>query len=205
MRKPAALVLLALAAVAAAAQTPAEADAPPGLSVVKHSWSKERVGWEQDPFGGPVNYFDQVRMRARNEQRIENARRAGDASAEARARTDARADEALIERTRRDGPPRYAFLYKVSLMNSGAKAIKEVDWDYVFFDSATGEEVGRHQFTSEGKVEPGKRKEFSFLIPRPPSKTVSLYALNDKERHGLAERVLLVRVRYADGTVWQHP
>jgi hypothetical protein len=205
-------VLFALAALAAAfaaaaraktQQPPAASQTEaPGVAVVKFSWDKERVNWEGDPFGGPVENFDEMRARARNEKRLDDAKRGGSPEAD-RIRREARADSALLEIARRKGPPRYGFRYKLSVRNDGAKAVKELDWDYVFTDAATGEEVGRHKFTSEGRVPVGKGKEFSFFIPNPPTMRVSAYALDKNERAGLQEQVVLVRVLYEDGAVWQ--
>ena len=209
-RKLSALVafaaLVAAFAVAAVAQTrqPAaasQADAS-GVALVKFGWDKERVNWERDPFGGPGENFDEMRARARNEKRLDDAKRGGSPEAD-RIRREARADSALLELARRKGPPRYGFRYKLSVRNDGAKAVKEFDWDYVFTDSATGDELGRHKFTSEGRVPVGKSKEFSFFIPNPPTLRVSAYALDKNERAGLQEQVVLVRVLYEDGTVWQ--
>lgn len=206
-RKLTALVAFAALAAAAAAAaraqpTPASQADASGVAVVKFSWDKERVNWERDPFGGPVENFEEMRVRARNEKRIDDAKRGG-ASDVDRIRREARADSALLEIARRKGPPRYGFRYKLSVRNDGAKAVKELDWDYVFADSATGEELGRHKFTSEGRVPAGKSKEFSFFIPNPPTLRVSAYALDKNERAGLQEQVVLVRVLYEDGTAWQ--
>jgi hypothetical protein len=197
------LLLSAPLAHAAHAQT-AAAEAEPGVEVVKHGWSKERINWERDPFAGPIESFDDARMRMRNEKRIEDAKR-GSAPETDRLKTEARADDALIAVRHRGKPARYVFSYKASLRNNGAKAVKEVDWDYVFFDAATSQEVGRHKFTSEGKLDPGKKRDFGFLISAPPSQTVSVYSLNEKESRGVTGRVVLVRVLYADGSVWQRP
>lgn len=199
----AALAALTAAAVCAQTQQPAasQMDAS-GVAVVKFGWDKERVNWERDPFGGPVENFEEMRVRARNEKRIDDAKRGGGQDVD-RIRREARADSALLEIARRKGPPRYGFRYKLSVRNEGVKAVKELDWDYVFTDAVTNEELGRHKFTSEGRVAPGKGKDFSFFIPNPPSLRVSAYALDKNERAGLQEKVVLVRVLYEDGTVWQ--
>jgi hypothetical protein len=203
-RKLYALLSLALfSAAVCARQQPAQPGAP-GLSVVKFSWDKERVNWERDPFGGPVENFEEMRVRARNEKRIDDAKRGGNADID-RIRREARADSALLEIARRKGPPRYGFRYKLSVRNEGPKAVREVDWDYVFTDASTHEELGRLKFTSDERVSPGKSKEFSFFVPRPPTLRVSAYALDKTERAGLDEQVVLVRVLYDDGTVWQRP
>src|SRR3954469_21285844 len=155
--KAKALLLLALAAATFTAVNARQQQAPtrdaPGVAVVKFSWDKERVNWERDPFGGPVENFEEMRVRARNEKRIDDAKRGGGQDVD-RIRREARADSALLEIARQKGPPRYGFRYKLSVRNDGAKAVKEFDWDYVFTDAATGDEVGRHKFTSEGRVSP---------------------------------------------------
>lgn len=200
-----AVLLLAAAPFAAHAQATAPTQDPPDLVVVKHSWSKERLNWEGDPFGGPNENFDQLRVRMRNEKRIMDAKSnpGGNQVELNKVEREARADSANIERIRAQGPARYGFLYKTSLRNTGAKAVREVDWDYVFTDAATGEEVGRRQFTSVAKIAPGKSRELSFTVPMPPTRKISAQALDRKEREGLHERVVLVRVLYEDGTVWE--
>jgi hypothetical protein len=107
-----------------------------------------------------------------------------------------------VSKTRPSGPPSYAFQYKLTLRNNGAKAIREIDWDYVFLDAATGQELSRREFTSVEKIAPGKRKELYFVIPSPPTHRISAHALDKRERDGLGEQVVLLRVLYADGTVW---
>lgn len=195
------LLLASLPAFVCARQSaPLQSDAH-GLAVVRFSWDKERVNWERDPFGGPVENFEEMRVRARDEKRIDDAKR-GAAQDVDRIRREARADSALLEIARQKGPPRYGFRYKLSVRNEGPKAVREVDWDYVFTDAATREELGRLKFTSDERVPPGKSREFSFFVPRPPTLRISAYALDKKERAGLGEQVVLVRVLYEDGTVW---
>lgn len=199
------LPLLLLLSAPLARDVRAQADGvAPGVEVVKQSWSKERINWERDPFAGVLESFDDARMRMRNEKRIEDAKR-GSAPETDRLKTEARADDALIAARHRGKPARYVFSYKAALRNNSPRAVREIDWDYVFFDAATGAEVGRHQFTSEGKLAPGKQREFSFIITAPPSKTISVYSLNDKERRGVTDRVVVVRVLYEDGTEWRRP
>ena len=208
MKALATLLLLACACLPAAAQSAdnnAAADGPPGLVVTKFAWSKERLNWEADPFGGPIENFDQMRRRASNEKRIADAKSGGNQVEVNRAERDARADAANFERMRARQPARYVFLYRASVRNAGASAVREIDWDYVFTDAATGEVLERHQFTSVAKIAPGKTRELSFTIPTPPVRRISAQALDRKEREGLAERVVLMRVLYEDGTVWERP
>ena len=204
MKILAALLLFISLTVTARGQTsPANAQDPPDVSVVKFSWSKERINWERDPFGGTVESFDDMRVRTRNEKRVEDAKRGGNGIEENRIRREANADAANIALRHQQKPSRYVFMYKTSVRNDGAKAIKSIDWDYIFFDAFTQEETGRRQFTSEEKIGAGKSKELVFTIASPPTQTVSANTLDDKERKNLGERVVIVRIEYADGTVWQ--
>lgn len=179
------------------------AAATPDLVVLKHTWSKERINWEGDPFGGTVENFDDLRRRMADQRRMERARANGNTAEAAKVEREMRSEQVI--KSRAPAPPRYAFLYKISVRNEGPKVVKEIDWDYVFTDSVTGEVVGRREFTGVEKIAPGKSKELSFMTPAAPAQRISVYALDKRERAGLNGQVVLVRVLYEDGTVWQRP
>lgn len=176
---------------------------PPDLVVLKYSWAKERLNWESDPFAGAVENMGDVRRRIGDQRRAERARATGNTAEAARIDQEQRSEQVI--RSRPPAPPRYAFHYKISVRNTGQKAIKEIDWDYVFTDAATGEVLGRREFTGVEKIAPGKEKELNFLTASPPAQRISLQSLNRKERDGLAEQVVVVRILYEDGAVWRRP
>ena len=140
------LCLAALFCWAAAAR--AQAPEPGGLAVEKYSWAKERVGWESDPFAGPVENFDDTRRRRVDERRVERARGAGNIGEANKVEREMRAEQVI--KARPTAPPRYTFHYKIAVRNTGAKAVKEVDWDYVFLDAATGNKLW--EFTTGGPI-----------------------------------------------------
>jgi hypothetical protein len=174
------------------------AQEPSGVEIVKSSWSKIRIGWERDPFGGPLENFDEMRSRARNERRV--AQGGGE-----RAKREAKADEANLAKQREKPPSQYYFIYKARIKNTHTSAIIQIDWDHVFFERDTENEVGRQEFTSDEQIGPGKTKELTVTITSPPARIVSVTALNLEERNQLSERIVLMRVKYADGRVWQAP
>jgi hypothetical protein len=175
------------------AQSPAEN--PSGAEVVKSGWSKVRIGWERDPFGGPLENFDEMRSRARNERRV--ATGGGE-----RAKREARADEANIAASRDKAPPRYFFIYKAKIKNNSTSAIVELDWDYVFYERGTENELGRREFTTDEQIGPGKTRELTVTTLSPPTRTVSLSSLNLGEHDQFTERIQLIRIKYADGRIW---
>jgi hypothetical protein len=183
------VLFLLLGAVTVCAQEP-------NVEVVKASWSKIRIGWERDPFSGPLENFDEMRSRARNERRV--AQGGGE-----RAKRDAKADAANLAKQREKSPPKYYFIYKTKVKNNHTSAITQIDWDYVFFERGTENELGRQQFTSDEQIGPGKTKELTVTITSPPTHTVSVTSLNLEERNQFTEKIVLVRVKYADGREWQ--
>lgn len=176
------------------------------VQLVKFSWSKERLNWERSPFGGPNENFHQMQFRARSEKRVTDAKRAGNSAELSKLEKEAKADAAIVAAANQSSkPPRYYFFYKASIRNTSAKPIAEIDWDYVFTDEHTGSELDRRQFTSVQNIGPGKQKELTFTLPTPPTRRISIYSLDKKERSGITEKVVIVRVKYADGSVWQLP
>jgi len=194
---------LAVAPIVNAQKTTTE---PPGaeIEVIKFGWSKERLNWQQNPFGGPNENFHEMQFRARSEKRVSDAKRSGNAAEISKLEKDAKTDVAIVQAVRDNaGPPRYVFLYRSSVRNGSSKAITELDWDYVFYDAVTGEELGRREFSSAQKIAPGKSKELSFMISTPPTKRISVHSLDKKERDGIQEQIVIVRIKYEDGSVWE--
>lgn len=181
---------------------PVVAQEQSGVEVLKFDWSKERIGWEGNPFSGPIENFDEVRARTRNEKRIEDAKR-GNSSDIDRIRREAKADAANIEAQHKNNSARYVFVYKAQVKNTTTKTISSIDWDYIFLDRADQSEIGRQQFTSDEKIGAGKSKELSIVISKPPTQTISVTSLNTKERDGLVGRVVIVGLKFTDGSVWQ--
>ncbi|MET0645015.1 MAG: hypothetical protein ABW208_00255 [Pyrinomonadaceae bacterium] len=203
MKITTALFLVAcLSAVAPARQGPAAAG-PPEVTVLKSSWAREMIpGWENRPTGAEP--YEVMVERVASEQRVQRERNAGRRGAAARAENEgkvyekAKADNAAKKPQR----TRFGYRYKISIKNGGQKAIKLIDWDYVFLDPATQAEIERHQFTSEEKVGPGKERELSVFKLAPPARTVSAQAAGKKDAPHFVERIIIVRVEYADGTIW---
>ena len=197
------VVLLTSLFVAQIANAQTTASETADIQLVKFNWSKERLNWERSPFGGPNENFHQMQFRARAEKRVTDAKRSNSPEA-SKIEKEAKTDAAIVAAANASGkPPRYYFFYRASVKNVSPKAITEIDWDYVFFDSATGDELGRRQFTSVQNIGPGKQKDLVFQLETPPTRRISVYSLDKKERAGVDERVLIVRVKYADGSEWQ--
>ena len=122
MRAVFTLIAVLFGATVVCAQTPTMSQAP-DLQIVKYSWTKDRIDWEKNPYGRRTEISE---IRSRRGSVLEER--------------EAREQKARQEKPTE--PPRYAFDYKVTVVNAGSKAIKEIEWDYAFTDAATGEELG---------------------------------------------------------------
>ena len=197
------VVLLSFLFIAQVAHAQAPTSENAQIELVKYSWSKERLNWERNPFGGPNENFHQMQFRARAEKRVSDAKRSNSPEV-SKLEKEAKADAAIVAAENQTGkPPRYYFLYRASVKNTSTKQITEIDWDYVFVDSFNGDELDRRQFTSVQNIAPGKQKELVFTLTTPPTRRISVYSLDKKETAGIEGRVVIVRVTYADGSVWQ--
>lgn len=197
------VVLLSILFVAQVANAQTTDSGPADVQLVKFSWSKERLNWEGNPFGGPNENFHQMQFRARAEKRVSDAKRSNSPEV-GKLEKEAKTDAAIVQAANQDSkPPRYYFFYKASVKNVSTKAITEIDWDYIFTDTATGTELDRRQFTSVQNIGPGKQKELVFQLPTPPTRRISVHSLDMKERSGIDGRVVIVRVKYVDGSEWQ--
>ena len=193
------LILLLLVSGVAVGQSPSAPPDASALEVLKFSWSKERINWEHDPFGGPIENFDEMRARSRSERQVQGAKQGG------KVQQDAKADAANLALLHQTTPSQYVFTYKTTVRNLSNKTIKSVDWDYIFLDKSTNTELGRQQFTSEERIGPGKSKELIVAIRKPPTHTISVTALNKGEGDSLMGRIVILGVQYSDGTAWQAP
>ena len=196
-------LLVGLSAAARAQQQATPAEGPHGLTVLKCGWSRELIpGWENRPTG--AESYDVMLSRVAAEQRVQRERNAGNKGRMAHADDEAKVyEKANADNSAKSSkPPRFGYRYKVSIRNGGPKAVKSVDWDYVFLDPETQAEVERHQFTSDEKIGPGKEKELSVFNLSPPTRTISARASGRKDSPPFVERIILVRVEYTDGSVW---
>jgi hypothetical protein len=199
-------LLLILAFSGTPAQQQQKASGSAVLTVVKFSWRRERLpGWEK-PKSTAGETYDAMRERVDNERRIQQARNAGNNAEVGRREAAAKMlEDAVAQEARKAERPRDGYRYRVVLANTGSKTVSLVDWDYLFLDPNTGEVVGRHQFTSEENIKPGKTKEVSVLYLSPPVKAVRAGMLESKEAFPFTEQVVIARIQYSDGSTWKVP
>jgi hypothetical protein len=208
MRKVKTCVLAVLFAICAASQSVVAQDgggssgAGP-VAVIKFSWEKERI--RPIPSMAPLASQDELIQQSRREQQLAVARNTQQKGTSSRLESQNINHQDAKVKAQQTEIPRDGYRYKVTLRNEGEKTIKSIDWDYYFVDPSTNQELARHQFTSDETIKPGKSKEVSVLYLKPPVKTVDVRSLRKSEKSAFAGRVVVARLQFSDGSVWQHP
>jgi hypothetical protein len=95
------------------------------------------------------------------------------------------------------------YVYRVKVQNAGAKAIEVLFWEYQFEETANPANLTRRQFLCGVQIKGGKEKELQAFGGSGPAGAISAESLANKAANPFAERVVINRVEYADGTIWQ--
>ena len=95
------------------------------------------------------------------------------------------------------------FAYKVKVQNASQKVIEIVFFEYQFTESAAPANMTRRQFLCGVNIKPGKEKELMAFSLNGPSDMISIESLGNKAGNLFQEKVLVNRVEYSDGSIWQ--
>ena len=174
------LTLLAWPVVCAAQEGPAQADAPPGLVVLKVKWERKLDATANIP-----------------KPNQDLSRTASD--------PDALNNDGGLPTAGRSAHPPYVYEYSVEVRNDFGKKIKWLSWVYLLSDPSTRKELGRHEFVTFDKIAPGEKKTLRGRKRSSPSRLISADDLKKKNGPAYEDRVEFRCVAYDDGTVWRRP
>jgi hypothetical protein len=178
------------------------------VTVVSAKWSKRRLTTEQAQ-ANSTNVAPAALVTQANriyEKRRVNApvgERHPDADT-----TDGRAAqlESIVQESRTLKPKTVdGYAYKIKLKNAGTKLIEILFWEYQFSELSNPSTMVRRQFLCGVNIKPGKEKEVLSFGLSGPSDVISVGTLGDKSGSSLQENVVINRVEYSDGSIWQRP
>lgn len=95
------------------------------------------------------------------------------------------------------------YAYKIKVQNQGAKVVEIVFLEYQFQDPADPSLVARRQFLCGVNIAAEKSKELEGFSLSGPSEVVNVNTLANKSQNPFKEQVLINRVEYSDGSIWQ--
>jgi hypothetical protein len=163
------------------------------VEVLRFSWSHNRGGLlasERTETANPMN-----RPRIYRQPQIENNN-----TIENRIQ-DLRDMEDRVVKEKVDSPAKDTYSYLVELRNHGPGIIKWIFWDYQTSEPSDPENISHRQFACAVKIKPNESELLKAFSTLPPRMTINANA-NMKTR---AEKLVINRVEYADGKIWQGP
>jgi hypothetical protein len=184
-------------------QTPNSNNESSPLTVMSFKWSRARRTVETTAEEGTVParaMIPQNRNFARN-ARVNDPAGVRDPNADT---LDGRSEalEKSVQESRNTKPKATdGFAYKIKVQNAGAKVVEIVFWEYQFQDPADPSLMARRQFLCGVDIPAGKGKELEGFSLSGPSEVVNVNTLANKSQN--KEQVLINRVEYADGSIWQ--
>ena len=193
------LLITLLLATFVTAQESGDKSDPTDLTVLKHSWRKDFVGLRAD--SNPLQPNEDLIRQTRAEKQVIRDR-------------DYRSPNQTTELPMPVPGPRpippaskgsVVYVYKVTVKNNGAKRIRKVFWEYQFLHPETQEVLGSRRITSRVKLSPGKTEVLKVQLFQQPTHIVSADQLGKKYRDQFKEQVIIHRIDYTDGSMWQRP
>lgn len=95
------------------------------------------------------------------------------------------------------------YAYRIKVKNSGEKVVEVVFWEYRFIDSTNPELIARRQFLCGVSIASGKGKDLEGFSLSGPSDVINVKTLADNAAEPFRQEVLINRLEYADGSMWQ--
>lgn len=189
-------LLLSVMAVGVYAQTPVNLSDTSNVIVIKKEWRFQvrNPALDESP-------FIDIDERVQKEQDLRNT----DAENQRRARLGIRPVKPPVRPPveKNDGPASAWYIYKIKVKNIGEKTIRAMTLEYIFSEPSTQQEISRRQFVRKKEIAPDETVSLVFHSAAPPTGTINVKDANKKSSEQYSEQVIILRVEYADGSVWQ--
>ena len=181
----------------------ATTDAGLPLTVTSYKWSRARrtpLVPEVEETGPARAVIPQNKIFARN-ARVNEPRGARDPNSDTIDGRSAALDKAVAESRTPKAEPIDGYLYRIKVKNVTTRAVEALFWEYRFSDPATPDQITRRQFLCGVDIGAGKGKDLEGFTRLGPSDVVNVKTLDSGTP--LKESVLINRIEYTDGTLWQ--
>lgn len=175
------------------------------LTVTSFKWSRARRTGDTTETEGAAParaMIPQNRNFARN-ARVNDPQGARDPNADTLDGRSAAMEKSVAESRSGKTGPVDGFAYRVKVQNTSQRIVEVVFWEYQFRDPANADLVARRQFLCGVNIPPGKGKELEGFSLSGPSEVVSVKTLADNSAKPFEENVLINRIEFTDGAMWQ--
>lgn len=196
------ILLLTLLLVVPQGQGPVISSEGAPVTVVSFKWFKDRQAVVRTP-----DVIAPAAAMIPQNKNYEKNRRANNSPGERDPNLDTiDGRSAALERAVQESrapKPIDGFAYRAKIHNASEKLIEVIFWEYQFKEIATSSTVSRRQFLCGVSVKPEKDKELQAFSLSGPHEVVSVAALAKKLGDAGEGNVVINRVEYADGSIWQ--
>lgn len=183
-------------------QTPVNPSNYSPLTVNNFKWSRARrtiEGPEAEGNAPARAMIPQNRNFARN-ARINDPQGVRDPNGDTLDGRSAAMEKSVAESRSPKAKPMDGYAYRIKVQNASTKVVEIVFWEYQFQDPANPDLLARRQFLCGVSIPAGKGKDLEGFSLSGPSDVVNVKTLDSG---GFKENVLINRVEYSDGTIWQ--
>ena len=172
------------------------------VTVLSFKWFKERQSIAQSPDGiTPAAAMIPANKNYERNRRANTSPGERDPNLDTIDGRSAALEQAVQES--RAPKPVDGFAYRARVHNASGKVIEIIFWEYQFQELANPTAVARRQFLCGVSIKPEKDKELQAFSLNGPSDVVSVGTLSQKSANLFEEKVVINRVEYADGSIWQ--
>lgn len=199
------LLLPLLLSIVALGQNSAGSDEGPALVVLSSKWYKSRQVLEKldTPGTGPAAALIPADKNFERNRRMNDPAGVRDPKADTIDGRSAALEKSVREARAPAAKPVDGFAYRVKIRNASTKVAEIVFWEYQFTETSNPSTVARRQFLCGINVKPGKEKELQAFSLSGPSDVISVESLASKSGNLFIEKVVINRVEYSDGSIWQ--
>ena len=198
------LLLFLILTTVLPSQDPAASSNESSVVVVSRKWAKSRLTTEQaqatNVYVAPAAAVTQAEI---NYQKRKINSAAGERPPATLDERRAELDRIVQESRKPNAKAVDGYAYRVKLKNAGAKVIEILFWEYQFSEISNPSTIVRRQFLCGVNIRPGKEKEVLSFSLSGPSDVIAVGTLSDKSGNPFHENVVINRVEYADGSIWQ--
>lgn len=175
------------------------------VTVLGFKWSKSRQVAEKldTPSIAPAAAMTAADKNFQRNRRLNDPAGVRDPNADTLDGRSAALEKSVQEARTPKSKPVDGYSYRAKIRNTSAKVIEVVFWEYQFAESANPATVVRRQFLCGVNIKPDKEKELQAFTLSGPSDVISVGSLANKSGNLFEEKVVINRVEYADGSIWQ--
>ena len=194
-----------LLTLVAAGQNPAPSQEGSSVTVVGFKWSRTHQTTKPPPAQGitPAREMTAINKNYQRNARANDPTYARDPNEDTIDGRSAALEKIVQESRTPNAKTVDAFAYMVRIKNTSKKAIEILFWEYQFVDPSNPANVARRQFLCGANVKPDKEKELQAFSLLGPTDVVSVGSLASGSEKVFQEKVVINRVEYADGSIWQ--